>query len=159
MIGNDGARPDHSGFTIPYHNFRIGGTIHWCFWFGLPTLTRLQIWVKPCRGSPLPIITTAATRLTSNQIHHSELDSRAGGATVITVDNVENRWNHPEWWHGGGRCRKDFSFLKRSVGMHLKPYGGKTGRAMIKYPHTKKNAQPYKRAVYPGLEPCRLTVK
>ena len=35
--------------------------------------------------------------------------------------------------------------------MHFKPYGGKTGMAMIKYPLYKKNAQPYKRSVYPGL--------
>ena len=38
-------------------------------------------------------------------------------------------------------------------------HGGKTGRAMIKYPHIQKNAQPYKRSVYPGLGSCRLTVK
>ena len=71
--------------------------------------------------------------------------------TVIAVDNVENRRNHPEWWHGGGRCRKDFQKKYFLVGMHFKPYGGKTGRAMIKYPPYKKNAQGLKRALYPGL--------
>ena len=40
--------------------------------------------------------------------------------------------------------------------MHFTPYGGKTGRAMIKYPHTKKNAQPSKRSVYPGLTTVSL---
>ena len=28
-------------------------------------------------------------------------------ATVIRVDNVEDRENHPKWWHGGGRCQKE----------------------------------------------------
>ena len=71
--------------------------------------------------------------------------------TVIAVDNVENRRNHPEWWHGGGRCRKDFQKKYFLVGMPFKPHGGKTGRAMIKYPPYKKNAQGLKRALYPGL--------
>ena len=46
---------------------------------------------------------------------------------------------------------KIFLFSERSVGMHFKPYGGKTGRAMIKYPLYRKNAQGLKRALYPGL--------
>ena len=83
----------------------------------------------------------------------------AGWATVIRVDNVENRENTRCGLNGGGRYRKDFSFLKRSVGIQINVYGGKTGRAMIKYPLYKKNAQPYKRSVYPGLGSCRLTVK
>ena len=41
--------------------------------------------------------------------------------------------------HGGGRYRKEKNLLS---GRHAtEPYGGKTGGAMIKYPHTKKNAQ------------------
>jgi hypothetical protein len=32
--------------------------------------------------------------------------------------------------------------------MHFYTHGGKTGRAMIKYPHTKKNAQRSSRALY-----------
>ena len=31
-------------------------------------------------------------------------------ATVIRVDNVEDRENHPKWWHGGGRCQKEKNF-------------------------------------------------
>jgi hypothetical protein len=37
------------------------------------------------------------------------------------------------------------------VGMHFKPHGGKTGRAMIKYPLYKKNAQRKNTLLYPGL--------
>ena len=70
---------------------------------------------------------------------------------MVMVITVDNRKNHKGWWHGGGRYRKDFSFSERSVGMHLQPYGGKSGRAMIKYPLYKKNAQGLKRSLYPGL--------
>ena len=71
-----------------------------------------------------------------------------------------------EWWHTirsgphhGGRCRKDFSEKIFSVGIAFTEHGGKTGRAMIKYPLYKKNALPYKRSLYPGFKPCHLTVK
>ena len=50
----------------------------------------------------------------------------------------------------GGRCRKDFSEKIFFGRIAHKPYGGKTGRAMIKYPHTKKNAQQENRSAYPG---------
>jgi hypothetical protein len=40
--------------------------------------------------------------------------------------------------------------------MHLQPYGGKTGRAMIKYPHIQKNAQRKNTLVYPGLTTVSL---
>ena len=50
-----------------------------------------------------------------------------------------------------GRCREE----KRKKSDHGRiafiEHGGKTGRAMVKYPLYKKNAQPYKRSVYPGL--------
>ena len=39
----------------------------------------------------------------------------------------------------------------------MNTHGGKTGRAMLKYPLYKKNAQRPKRSVYPGSEQCRLT--
>ena len=68
-----------SEFTIPYQIPRIGGTILWWIWFGLPFLTMRPIWVKPSGLRPLPIITTADRRLTSNLTDPSELASRAGG--------------------------------------------------------------------------------
>ena len=40
--------------------------------------------------------------------------------------------------------------------MHFKPYGGKTGRAMIKYPLYKKNAQRKNTLLYPGLTTVSL---
>ena len=58
MIGNGTQAADRSGFTIPYHIFRIGGTMHWCFWFGLPIVTSLQIWVGTGHRRPLPTFTT-----------------------------------------------------------------------------------------------------
>ena len=57
-------------------------------------------------------------------------------------------------WHGGnggGRYRNDLKIFFRVVGMQIEPYGGRIGGAMIKYPHTKKNAQRPKRALYPDL--------
>ena len=56
----------------------------------------------------------------------------------------------------GGHDQKTFSekiFLGRIA---FYEHGGKTGRAMIKYPLYKKNAQPYKRALYPGLTTVSL---
>ena len=79
----------------------------------------------------------------------------AGWCRVIRVDNVENRRNTLGGSHGAGRYRKDFSFLKRSVGMQTNVYGGKTGRAMIKYPHTKKNAQQCNSHAYPASRPSQ----
>ena len=55
-----------------------------------------------------------------------------------------------------GRCRKDFSekiFLGRIA---FNEHGGKTGRAMIKYPPYKKNAQRKNTLVYPGLTTVSL---
>ena len=69
---------------------------------------------------------------------------------------MENRRHTQKGSHGGGRCQKDFLFLKRSVGSQINEHGGKTGRAMIKYPPYKKNAQPYKRSLYPGLTTVSL---
>ena len=81
----------------------------------------------------------------------------AGWCRVDTAENdgtawhtVENR-RHTQKGLNGGQCRKDFSFLKRSVGMHYKPYGGKTGRAMVKYPLYKKNNSRKNTLLYPGL--------
>jgi len=42
------------------------------------------------------------------------------------------------------------------VGIAFNEHGGKTGRAMIKYPLYKKNAQPRKRALYPGRQILQL---
>ena len=45
----------------------------------------------------------------------------------------------------------DRKFFIRPVGLQNNTHGGKTGRAMIKYPHTKKNAQRKNTLAYPGL--------
>jgi len=40
--------------------------------------------------------------------------------------------------------------------MQIEPYGGKRTGAMIKYPHTKKNAQHCYYPLYPGLTTVSL---
>ena len=51
------------------------------------------------------------------------------------------------------------NFLKKknsSVGKQFETHGGKTGRAMIKYPLYKKNAQRKNTLLYPGLTTVSL---
>jgi hypothetical protein len=55
-----------------------------------------------------------------------------------------------------GRYRKLFQKKYFLVGIAFNEHGGKTGRAMIKYPHMEKNAQGLKRSVYPGLTTASL---
>ena len=55
----------------------------------------------------------------------------------------------------GGRHGKDFQKNFSSVGMQINVYGGKTGRAMIKYPPYKKNNSQENTLTYPGLGSCR----
>ena len=69
---------------------------------------------------------------------------------------MENRGHTQKGLNGAGRYRKDFSEKIFLVGIAFNEHGGKTGRAMIKYPLYKKNAQPYKRALYPGLTTVSL---
>ena len=69
---------------------------------------------------------------------------------------MENRRHTQTESNGGGRYRKDFSDSERSVGIAFNEHGGKTGRAMIKYPHTKKNAQRKNTLLYPGLTTVSL---
>ena len=58
--------------------------------------------------------------------------------------------------HHRGGCQKDFLFLKRSVGSQINEHGGKTGRAMIKYPLYKKNNSRNFTLLYPGLTTVSL---
>ena len=57
------------------------------------------------------------------------------------VDTRENRRNHPKW------CTRQVAVEKKKEKFfghgHIAVYehGGKTGMAMLKYPHIKKNAQ------------------
>ena len=82
---------------------------------------------------------------------------QASWCIVIRVDNVENR-RHTQKWVGTMEVGIEKKILKssgRSACFFL-THGGKTGRAMIKYPPYKKNAQPYKRCLYPGLTTVSL---
>jgi hypothetical protein len=64
---------------------------------------------------------------------------------------VEDRGHTQKGLNGGGRCRKDFQKKYFLVGIAFNEHGGKTGRAMIKYPHIQKNAQRKNTLLYPGL--------
>jgi hypothetical protein len=129
---------------------------HWWFWIGLPTVTSLRIWLEPGRWRPLPIITTAAKGLGIDQSVAGIQHQVAGWATVIRVDRVENRTHTQTGLNGGGRYRKDFQKKYFLVGIAFNEHGGKTGRAMIKYPHIQKNAQRKNTPLYPGLTTVSL---
>jgi len=51
----------------------------------------------------------------------------------------------------GGRCRREKVFQNGHGRIAFSEHGGKTGRAMIKYPLYKKNAQRKNTLLYPGL--------
>ena len=59
----------------------------------------------------------------------------------------------------GGRHRKDFLEKYFFGRIAFYEHGGKTGRAMIKYPPYKKNNSRKITLVYPGWQACRLTQK
>ena len=75
------------------------------------------------------------------------LQYSTGKGTVNVVSSVKMA----SALHWQGRCRKEKVFQIGHGRIAFYEHGGKTGRAMIKYPLYKKNAQPYKRALYPGL--------
>ena len=50
-----------------------------------------------------------------------------------------------------GQITLDRIFFIRPVGLQINEHGGKTGRAMIKYPLYKKNNSGKKRSAYPDL--------
>ena len=68
---------------------------------------------------------------------------------VIIAYNDGEPWTPSEVAHTVGQVSKR-KFSDRPVGLQKIEHGGKTGRAMIKYPHTKKNAQQENRSAYPG---------
>ena len=68
---------------------------------------------------------------------------------VIIAYNDGEPLTPSEVAHTVGKVSKR-KFSDRPVGLQKIEHGGKTGRAMIKYPHTKKNAQQEKRSAYPG---------
>ena len=74
-------------------------------------------WVKPSGLRPLPNITTANKGLDIDVSVAGIRHQVAGWATVIRVDNVENRENHQKWWHGGGRHREENFEIIRPVGL------------------------------------------
>ena len=113
-------------------------------------------WVKPSAGPPLPTLTTATKGLGRDPHIVSGGQHQASWCIVIRVYNVENRRHTQKGLNGGGRYRKENFEIIRPVGLLFLTHGGKTGRAMIKYPPYKKNAQPYKRSLYPGLTTVSL---
>ena len=68
---------------------------------------------------------------------------------------MENRRHHQKWvtrWHSGlvGVAKKKVFQIGHGR-IAFNEHGGKTGRAMIKYPLYKKNAQRKNTLAYPGL--------
>jgi hypothetical protein len=50
----------------------------WWIWIGLPTLTRIRIWVRPHGGRLLPMITSRGVKYTHNDINSHILRSDSG---------------------------------------------------------------------------------
>ena len=65
---------------------------------------------------------------------------------VITRENRGYTQKGSARWSSASKRKSSH----RPVGLQKIEHGGKTGRAMIKYPHTKKNAQQENRSAYPG---------
>ena len=94
----------------------------WLVWISLPIVTKSPFWVHTCRGTPLPIITTATKGLTIEP----GIDDRAtsighqgtGGARVIRVDNGAEPLGTIRSGctvaHGGGRHREENLFFNQA---------------------------------------------
>ena len=83
------------------------------------------------------------------------LQYSTGKGTVNVVPSVKMA----SALHWQGRCRKEKVFQIGHGRIAFSEHGGRTGRAMIKYPLYKKNNSRNFTLVYPGLGSCRLTVK
>ncbi len=55
----------------------------------------------------------------------------------------------------GGRVRKEKEIFFGHGHIAFSEHGGKTGMAMLKYPHIKKNAQAQNSHPIPVSKPCR----
>ena len=73
---------------------------------------------------------------------------------LCRVITVENRRHHQKWQSGRQGIEK--IFFIRPVGLQINEHGGKTGRAMIKYPLCKKNNSRKITLLYPGLTTVSL---
>ena len=75
------------------------------------------------------------------------LQYSTGKGTVNVVSSVKMA----SALHWQGRCRKEKVFQIGHGRIAFYEHGGKSGRAMVKYPHIQKNAQRKNTLVYPGL--------
>ena len=144
VIGRRSA--SQTGFTIPYHIPCITGAITWCIWFGGPVTYQL---LPSCRSEFEPVVWNLYQTLPP-RTRRLTIDLTVGEVVwVIIAYNDGEPWTPSEVAHTVGQVSKRKS-SDRPVGLQKTEHGGKTGRAMIKYPHTKKNAQQEKRSAYPG---------
>ena len=133
----------------------------WSLWFGLVATYHSL----PCRRSGsepaiLDLYQSLPPRRRQLTIELGIDDTVAGWAgwpTVITVDNGWHSQKATDTMTVG--VEKIFQKKNSSAGKHLSTHGGKTGRAMIKYPHTKKNAQRPNTHAYPASGPSRASHK
>ena len=134
-----------SGFTIPYHIPRIHGAITWCIRLSgdhYQCLPSGRSEFEPAAGDLYQTLPPRRRQLTT--------DLSVGEVVwVIIAYNDGEPWTPSEVAHTVGQVSKRKS-SDRPVGLQKIEHGGKTGRAMIKYPHTKKNAQQENRSAYPG---------
>ena len=159
MTCSDRGSASQSGFTNPDRISRIRGAFHWCFWFGhheaYHSLPCLRSGLRPAivdlyqslppRRRQITIELSIGVRVIRVGV---TVAGWAGWPTVITVDNGRHGQKATDTMAVG--VRKIFQKKNSSAGKQFETHGGKTGRAMIKYPHTKKNAQQEKRSAYPG---------
>jgi hypothetical protein len=145
--------------TILYHGLACAGRR---FLVGMDPVT--TAYHSPDLSLNLPCLAfTNLYHRDGGQGTDSHIDHKvAGWCRVITVENdgtqwhsVENRRHHQKWvtrWHSdlvGVEKKKEKKSDHGRIAFY--EHGGKTGRAMIKYPLYKKNAQRKNTLVYPGL--------
>ena len=135
-----------TGLTIAYRIRCPSCETGWCIWFG----HRVAYHSLPfCRSGSEPVVWNLYQRLPPRR-RQLTIDLAVGEVVwVIIAYNDGEPWTPSEVAHTVGQVSKRKS-SDRPVGLQKIEHGGKTGRAMIKYPHTKKNAQQENRSAYPG---------
>ena len=71
--------------TKPYRITRSLSEIHWCIWFGLPTLTSLRIWLAHRYRIVLPCLTSRGVKYTHNDHKHSIPRSDSGPTRIRPI--------------------------------------------------------------------------
>ena len=133
-------------FTIAYRIRCPSCETGWWVWFGGPATYQL---LPFCRSEFEPVVWNLYQRLPPRR-RQLTIDLAVGEVVWVIIAYNDGEPRTPsEVAHTVGQVSKRKS-SHRPVGLQKIEHGGKTGRAMIKYPHTKKNAQQENRSAYPG---------